>query len=447
MRILIINGSPKGEYSITLQTVLYLQSRFPEHEYTTLHAGQKIKTLEKDFTPAAEALAAADLILFAYPVYTFIATSQLHRFIELTKASGVDLAGKYATQITTSKHFYDVTAHRYVEENCHDLGLRVIRGLSADMDDLLTEKGREEAEKFFRYVCWCMDKGHAEPVPEPIPDHIPKPVTVPEHSAGDKPGDVVIVTDCEEGTNLAAMIHRFRAVMPYATRVVNLREFPFQGGCLGCFRCAVSGKCIYKDGFDDYLRNSIQTAQTIVYAFTVRDHSMGALFKMYDDRQFCNGHRTVTMGMPIGYLVSGAYSKEANLQMILEGRSQVGENFLAGVATDETDPDAEIDRLAETLVWALETGYVPPQNFYGIGGMKIFRDLIWLMQGMMRADHKFYKSHGQYDFPQKNWPTMLKMYAVGSLLANPKVLAKMGNQMNEGMLMPYRKVLGGKKKS
>ncbi len=447
MRILIINGSPKGEYSITLQTVLYLQSRFPEHEYTTLHAGQKIKTLEKDFTPAAEALAAADLILFAYPVYTFIATSQLHRFIELTKASGVDLAGKYATQITTSKHFYDVTAHRYVEENCHDLGLRVIRGLSADMDDLLTEKGREEAEKFFRYVCWCMDKGHAEPVPEPIPDHIPKPVTVPEHSAGDKPGDVVIVTDCEEGTNLAAMIHRFRAVMPYATRVVNLREFPFQGGCLGCFRCAVSGKCIYKDGFDDYLRNSIQTAQTIVYAFTVRDHSMGALFKMYDDRQFCNGHRTVTMGMPIGYLVSGAYSKEANLQMILEGRSQVGENFLAGVATDETDPDAEIDRLAETLVWALETGYVPPQNFYGIGGMKIFRDLIWLMQGMMRADHKFYKSHGQYDFPQKNWPTMLKMYAVGSLLANPKVLAKMGNQINEGMLMPYRKVLGGKKKS
>ena len=56
---------------------------------------------------------------------------------------------------------------------------------------------------------------------------------------------------------------------------------------------------------------------------------------------------------------------------------------------------------------ALEHKYLPPQNFYGIGGMKIFRDLIWLMQGMMRADHKFYKSHGQYDFPQKKRGMML----------------------------------------
>jgi len=168
---------------------------------------------------------------------------------------------------------------------------------------------------------------------------------------------------------------------------------------------------------------------------------MGALFKMYDDRNFCNGHRTVTIGMPVGYLVSGDLSKEYNLQTIIEARAQVGTNFLAGVATDEWNPDGEIDRLAQTLFYALERKYVPPQNFYGIGGMKIFRDLIWLMQGMMRADHKFYKSHGQYDFPQKKRGMMLKMYLVGALLANEKIKAKMGNKMNEGMLMPYEKLL------
>jgi hypothetical protein len=76
-----------------------------------------------------------------------------------------------------------------------------------------------------------------------------------------------------------------------------------------------------------------------------------------------------------------------------------------------------------------------------VGGMKIFRDLIYQMRGFMRADHKFFKSHGQYDFPQKKWPQSLAMYLVGAMIANPKVHSKMGSQMNEGMLMPYKKVL------
>lgn len=189
------------------------------------------------------------------------------------------------------------------------------------------------------------------------------------------------------------------------------------------------------------MRKEIQTAQAIVYAFTIKDHSMGALFKRYDNRNFCNGHRTVTMGMPLGYLISGNYSSEFNLQMIIEGRSEVGGNFLAGIATDEKDPNTVIDKLAEKLEYALNRKYVQPSNFYGVGGMKIFRDLIYLMQGMMKADHKFYKAHHQYDFPQKKKSKMILMYLVGFLLSNSKLKAKIGNKMNEGMIAPYKKVL------
>ena len=447
MHILVLNGSPKGKYSITLQTVLYLQAKFPEHTFDILHVGQTIKALEKDFSPALAAVEKADALLFSYPVYTFVAPCQLHRFTELLKASGLDVSGKAATQLSTSKHFYDITAHRYIQDNCGDLGLNYVRGLSADMDDLLTEKGQKEAEDFFRYFLWSVENKSFEPVaPAPSPA-IHAPVTVPACDDETKPGDVVIVTDCEENdTQLAGMIARFRAVLPRKTRVVNIREYPLRGGCLGCFNCAITGKCIYSDGFDEFLRNTIQTGESIVYAFSIKDHSMGARFKMYDDRNFCNGHRTVTIGMPVGYLISGSYAQEPNLQTIVEARAQVGSNFLAGIATDEQDTDTQIDQLASRLCYALEHKYLPPQNFYGIGGMKVFRDLIWLMQGMMKADHKFYKAHGQYDFPQKQWPTMLKMYAVGALLANPKVLAKMGNKMNEGMLMPYKKLLDSTKK-
>ncbi len=447
MNILVINGSPKGKYSITLQTVNYLMQQYPEHSFEIIDAGRKIKAFEKDFSPAIEAMKKADLILYSYPVYTFIAPYQLHRFIELTKESGIDISGKFATQISTSKHFYDITAHRYIQDNCGDMGLKYIRGLSADMDDLLTEKGQKEAKDFFEYVCFCIENNMFEKyVASAVPaNHIE--IEIPESDNSQKDGDIVILTNCEENdVQLQKMISRFQAVMLRKTRVVNIREYPFSGGCLGCFNCAVSGKCVYKDKFDDFLRNNIQTAQAIVTAFTIKDHSMGASFKLYDDRQFCNGHRTVTMGMPMGYLISGNYKDEFNLQMIVEGRAQVGGNFLAGVATDESDPNGEIDKLAASLDYALKAGYVPPQNFYGIGGMKIFRDLIWQMQGMMKADHKFYKAHGQYDFPQKKRGRMLLMYLVGAMLSSEKIKSKMGNKMNEGMLMPYKKLLEKGKK-
>ena len=443
MNILVINGSPKGEYSVTLQTSLYLEQCFPEHSFTVLHAGQRIKLLERDFAPALEMVQKADLLLFSYPVYTFIAPSQLHRFIELLKASGINLRDKYATQITTSKHFYDVTAHRYIQDNCQDMGLKYIRGLSADMDDLLTAKGQKEARNFLQYVSWCVSQDMYETFPAPLSAAKHMPVTVPvEPIQSKQSGDVVIITDCEkEDIQLQNMIARFQARLAVPSRIVNIREYPIKGGCLGCFNCAVSGKCVYTDGFDQYLRNNIQTADAMIFAFSIKDHSMGAVFKQYNDREFCNGHRTVTMGMPVGYLISGNYSAEYNLQMIIESRSQVGGNLLAGVATDEYNPNREIDNLAATLQYALNNNYTQPQNFYGVGGMKIFRDLIYLMQGMMKADHKFYKSHGQYDFPQKKKSMVIKMYLVGALLSNPKLKGKMGNKMNEGMIAPYKKIL------
>ena len=447
MKILVLNGSPKGEMSITLQTVHYLSILHPEHTFEIQNVGAQIRLFERDFTWIKTALESADMLLFSYPVYTFIAPYQLHRFIELMKASGISFAGKFAAQITTSKHFYDVTAHRYIKDNCLDMGMKYLGGLSADMEDLLAEKGRKEAEAFFRHIMFCAEKDIFEKLPEKKTEAKKMPVSVPE-SQGEKTGDIVIITDAgEEEENLRRMIARFSAVSKYRTRIVNIGEYPFKGGCLGCFNCAVSGKCIYTDGFDEFLREKIQKANAIVYAYTVRDHSMGSRFKLYDDRQFCNGHRTVTIGMPVGYLVSGDLSGEENLRMIMEARAQVGGNFLSGIASDADDPDREIDILAEKLAYALENAYTQPQNFYGIGGMKIFRDLIWQMRGMMRADHKFYKAHGQYDFPQKKPFKALAMYAVGALIANPKIKAKMGNRMNEGMLMPYKKVLDDIKKA
>ncbi len=391
-----------------------------------LHVGRKIRQFEKNFAPATEALDWAELVLFCYPVYTFLVPSQLHRFIELMKEHGASLAGKWASQVSTSKHFYDVTAHRFIEENAKDLGLKVLPGLSADMEDLLSEQGRREALQFFDYLMFQL--GSSE--------------------IGDISGKTVaLVADIEaDDEPLKQMVERFQEQMPCRVKLINIREYPFKGGCISCFNCSGDGKCIYTDGFDSYLRGEIQTCDAIVYAFTVRDHSMGSRFKMYDDRQFCNGHRTVTMGSPTGYLVSGSYADEPNLQMVVEARANVGGNYLCGVAVNDGVEDPEhrtmsVEALVRRLSYALAREYRQPVNFFGVGGMRIFRDLIYQMRGMMRADHKFFKSHGQYDFPQKKWKQSLMMYLVGWMMHSKKLKSKMGDKMNEGMMKPYKEAL------
>lgn len=449
MKICVLNGSPKGAYSITLQTILYLQKKYPDNEFKILNVGQKIRVYEKDMSEAVNDIKTADMLLFSYPVYTFIAPYQLRRFIELLKEElknqSLDLTGKFATQFSTSKHFYDVTAHAYIKENCLDMGLNYIDGLSADMEDLLTEQGQKEAVAFWDYVRYSAEHELYE-APTKMPTESSTVVSTKASAKTNENKDMalkkddfdtIIVTNCEEGDDkLSAMIAEFQAVYPYQSRIINIADYPFDGGCLNC---AADGKCIYKDGFDSFLREKIQSAKSIVYAFTIKDHSMGASFKRYDDRQFCNGHRTVTMGMPMGYIVNGAYEKEPNLQMIIRGRCEVGHNFLAGVATDA---DSTL-KMSAKLCYSLENQFVLPQNFMGVGGTKIFRDLIYMMQGFMKADHKFYKEHGIYDFPQKQKGTIIKMKLVGSLMANKKIKAKMGNKMNEGMIAPYKKVLEG----
>lgn len=438
MKILILNGSPKGKYSCTLHTLLYIERLYENHEYKVLNIGQQIKKYERDMSEALEAISWSDLIIFSYPVYTFIAPSQVHRFIELLKENNIDLSGKYVTQVTTSKHFYDVTAHKYIEDNMFDLNAFVIKGLSADMDDLPKKSGQKEARDFFEFVIHSVENSIYETKPKMqngvVVEYVPSFETVEK----DESKTVAIVCDLVSGdANLENMINDYKALLPYKTKLVNIREFDFSGGCLGCFNCAGDGKCIYKDKFDEFLREEIQTCDAITIAFTIKDHSMGARFKMYDDRQFCNGHRTVTEGMPFAYIINGNYEGEHNLKTIVEGRAEVGHNYLAGVIYDK-------ETMAQTvkkLDYAIKNKLVLPRNFLGVGGMKIFRDLIWLMRGIMKADHDYYKKHGVYDFPQKRRGQMMLMCLLGSMVRNKKIKAKMGNKFNEGMIMPYQKVL------
>jgi multimeric flavodoxin WrbA len=439
MNILIVNGSPRARFSVTLQSCLYLEKRYAGHRFAYLNVGAGLDAFEKDMRPAAEAFARAGLIVFAYPVYAFLVPSQLLRFLELMRENALPLGEKYVTQLSTSRHFFDMTAHRFLEDNFHDLGMRVIHGLSADMEDLLTETGRQELESFFEYAVFCAENGVFEDrAPLPPPEaHTPYESCI-EPCEPREDWEAVIVGDLREGDEgLRALIKDFSAACPGRTRFVNLADFPFRGGCLGCLRCTVSGKCVYHDGFDRFLREKVLSADAVVYAFTLRGHSMGARFKMYDDRQFCLGQRAVAEGKPVAYLVNGDLRNEENLRTVLQARADLSGSFLAGFASDAEG----IRAVSLRLGFALEKGYRPPRGFYGVGGRKLLRDLVWLTQGLRREEHRYYRSHGLYDFPQRRWGRMLRLRLLGALLRSRRLRRLLGDRLNEGMLAPYKKVI------
>lgn len=434
MKVTVISGSPKGTYSITLQSVEWLKAQFPTDDFSVHHIGQQRGVFNKpDSLNALMAeLVASDLVLFAYPIYTCLAPSPLHRFIEVMKGHplAAQLKGKWATQLTTSKHFYDHTAHNWLNENLTDLGMKVIDAFSADMDDLLTDEGRGALRTFWAYTAFRM-------------------AWTPEDrwTKGDGVArEVLLLTDYEKDQDgkLRELVDRFAKVYGKPVRRLDLSEIRVDGGCLGCFNCATDGKCLYKDGFDAYLRDHIQTADAVIYAAVVQDHSLGWRFKQYDDRQFCNGHRTLSIGKPTGYLLLGDMTQEYHLKTLLEARAQVGHQWLCGIVSETAD-EAALALMADHIDFGFSMQTLMPQNFLGIGGMNIFRDLIYTMGGLMRADYKFYKQKGFFKtLPHRQWQRKLGMIPIGWLLSQEKLRKKIRPQMNEGMISPYKRVVNRK---
>ncbi len=142
MKITVLNGSPKGDTSVTMQYVHYIQKKFPQHELKILNVSHRIKKLERDETAFQEILdevQSADGVLWASPVYFLLVPSQYKRFIELISERGAEAVfeHKYTAALTTSIHFYDHTAHNYIHAVCDDLGMKYVGSFSADMRDLM----------------------------------------------------------------------------------------------------------------------------------------------------------------------------------------------------------------------------------------------------------------------------------------------------------------------
>jgi multimeric flavodoxin WrbA len=454
MKIAVLSGSPKGEKSVTLQYLEFIRKKHPEHEFRVVPIGSRIRQLENDpaeFQAALDAIRPADAVLWCFPVYFLLAPAQLKRFVELLferPGAKEAFAGKYATSLTTSVHFYDHTAHNYIRGVSEDLGLRCLPGFSAGMDDLLSAAGRERlaafANDFFRDVA---DQAPAArvfaPVNSAVPEFNPPPAApVPKTGAS----RIVLLTDAGEGDrNLRRMTDCFLQSLPNPVEVVNLNDLDLKGGCLGCCRCGADNVCVYRDAMAPLYRDKLKPADAIIYAGSIRDRYLSARWKQFFDRSFFNGHVPVLMNRQMAWIVSGPLRQLPNLRQILEAHAEMGLTSLAGVVTDEDGDSAQTAALLQDLGARLlrniaEKATLQP-TYLGIGGRLIFRDLIYKLRFVFRADYRFCRRHRMFDYPQNDISQRLQSAWLSLLTSIPGIREEFYRAAPDKMLEPFHKVL------
>ncbi|GAA0742402.1 NAD(P)H-dependent oxidoreductase [Clostridium oceanicum] len=411
MNFIILNGSPKSEISVTMQSMKYIEKNFKEHSFEYIHIVKEIKKCEKDLScliDICEKIKNADGVIWGFPVYHLLVPSYYKRFIELIFERGcMDyFKGKYTSAFSTSIHYYDVTAHEYIHGICDDLNMRYIECLSHEMNDLLHEKGQKELLLFFNNLLFSIKEGlNPQKQHKNISENKFKynSKILKEKISIDK--KIMIVTDAKkEDLNIKEMIKKYVSCFSNKVEVLNLNDIKILGHCLGCCKCAKENICVYHDKddyrkFTDYL---IENADIIIYAGTIKDRYLSSLFKLFYDRSFCYTHIPAFRGKQIGYMISGNLSEVSNLKQILEVYAEADSNLI-GFVTDESKNNEAIDdgiyAFAKLGSYYSENNYFRAKNFLGVSAQKIFRDAIAGDLGpIFLGDYKYYKENNIFDY-------------------------------------------------
>ncbi len=463
MKIIVLVGSPKGDRSITRHYVLYLQKKFPNHEFRFFNVAQRIKKLEKSeeaFQEIINEINSSEAVIWAFPLYYLLVPSNYKRFIELIYERKANNAfkGKYALAISTSIHFYDHTAHNYIHGICDDLDMNYFGRYSAGMHDILKEDKKRKfmklANLFFDSVEKKLPTSKCYPkiiYPDPNFEYLPGESKIKEKiGLGEK--RVLIVSDVEKGTNnssnLQKMINKFKESFSEEIEEVNLWDLNIKGSCLGCIQCGHDNQCSYigKDDYIEFFDSKVKKADILIFAGTIKDRYLSSRWKMFFDRSFYNTHIPVLMGKQIGFIISGPLSQIPNLREIFIGFNETSLSNTVDFITDESQNSEEIDGILHALalksIKFSEIGFVNEISMRGVAGRKVFRDDIWGgLRFPFRADYKFYKKHGLFDFPHKRRKN-IRYSKIMLFLSRSKGFRKEVNRrLIDSLIAPIKKII------
>jgi hypothetical protein len=224
---------------------------------------------------------------------------------------------------------------------------------------------------------------------------------------------------------------------------VQLKDIDIKGGCTGCCQCGFDNQCVYdgKDGFRDFFNEKIKTVDILFVAGEIHDRYLSSLWKCFFDRSFFNGHTPVLKGKQIGFVISGPFGQIHNLREVFDATTKFQQAGLTGFVSDDLGSSSQINTALQTLalnsVLQSKAGYIPPPTFYQVAGAKLFRDVIYgRLRVVFQADHKYYKEHGMYNFPQKYYKWRMINGILVMLTKIPAVRREFIKRMKQEMIKP-----------
>lgn len=459
MNIVVLNGSPKGDLSVTLQYVRFAERKLPGHKFTMFNVAKDINRIEKDsdsFNQIIAAVKNADAVLWAFPLYFLLVCSQYKRFIELIfeRKQQKAFAGKYTASLLTSIHFFDHTARNYIHAICDDLDMRYVGAYSPAMYDLMNKTERGRLLSFFRLFTGAVERKALTPRVYNA-SHYKKF----RYKAGRiKPGAdtygkrlLVIKDGGPQAGNVDAMVSSFAANFSCDVEIVDLKEIEIRGGCLGCIKCGLDNICEYegKDGFIEFYRSKVMKSDILVYAGAIHDRYLSSRWKAFFDRSFFNTHIPIYKDKQVMFIISGPLGDNPNIREVFEGYIENQEGNFAGIVSDESADSKTIDRLltgaAVSITSMAKENYRNPGTFLGVGGRKVFRDDVYgMLRFVFQADHRYYKKHGYYDFPQKNFKARRMNFIMMLMTKLPQFRKKFRKMIKSEMVKPIKYIAENK---
>lgn len=456
MKITVLNGSPKGDISVTVQYVKFIQKKYPQYEFSLINIAHDIARIEKDrqhFQSIIEEVKSSAGVMWAFPLYVFLVCSQYKRFIELIYENKVQAVfrDKYTCALSTSIHFFDNTAHNYIRGICDDLDMKFTESFSADMDDLFNDESRRMLLKWAgEFLAAIENRSVAASAYAPLTvSHFAYSPGKTDEKIDNTGLKIKLLADIEdERSNIARMVNRFAEAFKEKPDIIRYRDIDMKGGCLGCMQCAFDNICVYndKDSFTEFFNSNMRDQDVTIFAGNIKDRYFSSRMKMFWDRAFFNGHIPTHTGKQMGFLVSGPLGQLANLQEIMQATAEMGGANLTGIVTDESSDSKQIDALLEDLaakcVDNARQKYIKPVTFLGTGGHKIFRDAIWArLRFPFDADFRYYESHGLFDFPQADSRYLEYSSQMIKMIEDPKMREMVRKMIKTEILKGYQKIV------